>query len=200
MDNEKNVIRTFAKSGRDVRLASETQIEVPFQTLGLPVVSRQKFNAVVWPTAGWVADMSVPEKKWILVSMPVGEYLAAHPNECHHWVFGPDSGPDSVVRDQRGQICGTKRFVYYACPFGTEFACPICASWQPDFGYCRGCGQYLNEDCMHIEGTHLFFREGKFIRTPVSVSDANDVHPGAKEVVTDALSTQPEAKKPRVEK
>jgi hypothetical protein len=183
MDDEKNVLRTFVKSGHDVRLESAPQVELPFQTLQLPVVSRQKFTSVIWP------PQSIPEKSCILVSMAVGEFIAANPRASdQYWVFGPDTGPGGVMRDQRGQICGTKRLVFYSAPFGNEYSCPICAIWQPDSGYCRGCGQHLNEDWLHIAGTHLFFRNNKLIRTPVSITLPPD---DAKKQV------EPEAKKLR---
>jgi len=47
--------------------------------------------------------------------MPVGQTV--HDNDEYHppfEVFGPDTGPDHVVRDDKGQILGTKRFIKYS--------------------------------------------------------------------------------------
>jgi hypothetical protein len=104
-------LRLYAKSGKEIRVTSEEQTLLPFDALGVPVVSRQVFTSLTMPDG-------IPAGSSLLVSMPVGEYFAAHPDECQHWIFGPDTGPHSVVCDQRGQICGTKRLVLYCGPPG----------------------------------------------------------------------------------
>ena len=103
--------RVYAKSGKEIRVTSEEQTPLPFDALGVPVVSRQVFTSLTIPD-------DIPAGSSLLVSMPVGEYFAAHPDQCRHWVFGPDTGPDGVVRDQQGKICGTKRLVFYCAPPG----------------------------------------------------------------------------------
>ena len=55
----------------------------------------------------------------LLVSMPVGNYLAANGlppgwRERVHAVYGPDTGPAAVVRDDSGQIRGTRALIRYA--------------------------------------------------------------------------------------
>jgi len=113
VNDDKSVVRTFAKSGVDVRQKSAPQKEISFPTVGLTVVNRQIFTSVEG-----LADL--PDASWILVSMPVGEYFASNRHQCKHWVFGPDTGPAAVVRDEKGQICGTKRLVFYSAPDGVE--------------------------------------------------------------------------------
>lgn len=49
----------------------------------------------------------------ILVSMPVGEYLARNPAFYNGPVYGPDTSPIGVVRNEKGEITGTKRLVRY---------------------------------------------------------------------------------------
>ena len=50
----------------------------------------------------------------LLVSMPVGEFIAKHPTEFEEVVaLGPDTGPDGVVRDASGRIVGTTALLVY---------------------------------------------------------------------------------------
>jgi hypothetical protein len=153
---------TYPKSGKDVRLVGDPQKELPFQTLGVKVATHQTFKDVSW-------SEPVPKGSWILVSMPVGEFFAAHKDKCDYWVFGPDTGPENAVRDQTGRIVGTKRLVFYAAPSGTETTCYICAAHWPAGGYCPSCGADCNDAMLHIEGTHLFVRDKKLVRTPTNV-------------------------------
>jgi hypothetical protein len=194
VDDEKNILKTFPKSGRDVRLATSPQTDMPFQTLGVPVVTRQTFTSLIWPSD----DM--PRKSWLLVSMPVGEFLATHPEQCEHWVFGPDTGPAAVVRDQRGQIVGTKRLVFYAAPRGTLRTCCSCSLY--DFGVdpksCPACDADIDDRMLYIAGTHLFMRQGKLIRTPKAVKLPFDGQPGLEEAIIAATTFEPEAKKVRL--
>lgn len=60
---------------------------------------------------GLPADAS--RTKAIVVSAMVGEYLAANSGVWPGAVYAPDSSPASVVRDQKGQIVGVRRFVLY---------------------------------------------------------------------------------------
>lgn len=92
-------VKTFPKAVDSLRLTSaETEA---FTNDGMPVVSAPKFTGVVG---------TLPPGP-ILVSMPVGNFLATTGRKE---VFGPDTGPESVVRDDKGQIIGCKRFVQYA--------------------------------------------------------------------------------------
>ena len=75
--------------------------------LGIPVVPAPLFSDVV----GLPSDEEFQPD--ILVSMPVGEFLRNHPERYGGAVFGPDTGPDGVVRDQRGTILGTTRLLLY---------------------------------------------------------------------------------------
>lgn len=51
----------------------------------------------------------------ILVSLPVGEYVRAHPAALPGYlmVLGPDTSPAHVVRNDKGQIVGTNALVMY---------------------------------------------------------------------------------------
>lgn len=49
----------------------------------------------------------------ILVSMPVGQEIAAGRIKWDGYVFGTDSSPDGAVRDDRGRIIGTRGLVQY---------------------------------------------------------------------------------------
>ena len=154
--------KTFAPWSSEVRLLAKPQKELPFQTLGVKVFARQEFIGV----AGLG---SIPEGSYILVSMPVGEFFAKHPELCDHWVFGPDTGPDAVVRNVTGRIVGTKRLVFYAAPRETENECYVCACHWKSGCYCPTCGTKTEEAALRINDTQLFFRDGRLFRTPVGV-------------------------------
>lgn len=51
--------------------------------------------------------------KQILVSMPVGQEIAAGRIKWDGYVFGPDSSPNGAVRDNNGRIIGTRGLVQY---------------------------------------------------------------------------------------
>lgn len=54
----------------------------------------------------------------ILVSQLVGQYLRDHPETKKDYAIGsvyvPDTGPGGVVRNDKGEIVGTKRLIKYA--------------------------------------------------------------------------------------
>lgn len=160
--------KTFAKSNVELRLTSAPQIKLPFDHTGVSVVTKQTFVGVEWPVNHGIKDSA-----WILVSMPVGDYFAAHPKECKHWVFGPDTGPEAAIRNEKGQIVGTTRLIFYAAPFGTRSSCPCCATWfeKTEYSYCPTCG-YLNSDqCHFIEGTRLLIRDSQLVRIVDTVDE-----------------------------
>ena len=61
------------------------------------------------------ADDVSEEHTVILVSMPVGNFLRMNPDVLPHVsnVFGPDTGPEHAVRDDRGNPCGSTRLIRY---------------------------------------------------------------------------------------
>jgi len=178
VDDEKKVVRKYETCDREVRLHAAEQKPMPFQTLGVPVVSRQVFDGVLWPAV----DRHIEDGSWLLVSMPVGEYIAANPEACRHWVFGPDTGPGAVVRDQRGQIIGTKRLVFYCAPHNTMYTCPICGDHFYDRGHCPRCGEHITSEMLHVANTDLVVRGRALVREFVA-------HPAAKLRKTDADGT-----------
>jgi hypothetical protein len=99
-----NIIQTFPRTGKQIRLISGHQDMVNIG-LKFPVVECQTFTGI--------EPFDVPENvHYLLVSMPVGEYYknSAH---CQYCILGPDTGPQGVVRDDSGRIVGTKRLVLY---------------------------------------------------------------------------------------
>jgi len=71
---------------------------------------------------GWVVEPPIythmegapkDTTKAILVSMPVGQEIAAGRINWDAYVFGPDSSPDGAVRDDNGNIVGTKGLIQY---------------------------------------------------------------------------------------
>jgi len=81
-----------------LRLKSEPTTE--FELDGFPVISAPQFTDV---------DGEMPLGP-ILVSMLVGNFLA----DKRRNVYGPDTRPASVVRDEMDQIIGTKRLIKYS--------------------------------------------------------------------------------------
>lgn len=151
--------RAFMPSGKILRVTSKEQTELPFQHLGVPVVTKQTFDSVE-------GSVDIPDGAHILVSMPVGEKLAMKPETVKWWVFGPDTGPDAVVRDGAGKIRGTTRFILYAVPHWTKYDCPICGEEKMPRGYCLSCGTDLTEECCHVDGTSLHIVDRKLERRP----------------------------------
>jgi hypothetical protein len=165
-DNNRNVIHTFPKTGVDARLLSDPQRGLPFQHTGVPVFSPQRFEAVLM---NGPADALPVVGSFVIVSLPVGEYYMRKP--AAYWVFGPDTGPEGVVRDQRGQIMGTKRLVFYAAPAGTRHQCPDCGVIQPRAGECTDCKSFIPEDAYYIENTGLRLLGDTLIREKPKVDE-----------------------------
>lgn len=94
----------------EIQLRLETEEQKPLESLNvdgvsIPVVTPPSFKSTIdWPKIDCDA---------VLVSMPVGQIVQAHPESPPPYqVFGPDTGPDNVVRDG-GRILGTTRFIRY---------------------------------------------------------------------------------------
>lgn len=83
---------------------------------GVPVCSPPQWVGLSWMTFPR-DDIKVPVD--LLVSMPVGNYFRQHGISpvlreagVRH-VFGPNTGPGAVVRDDAGQIVGTRELIRY---------------------------------------------------------------------------------------
>lgn len=111
-DKGENVITTFPSSGYVARLTSKPQEWVGSLQLDdgrvVPIYSPQVFQKEV----EGLPPLEENQRLNIIVSLVVGEHLKAIP----FWqgaVYGPDMGKDGVVRNEAGQILGTKRLVLY---------------------------------------------------------------------------------------
>tara|TARA_R100001163_G_C5068510_1_gene209053 strand:+ start:23443 stop:23844 length:402 start_codon:yes stop_codon:yes gene_type:complete len=101
-------------SGMVVRLRTSPQEKLPgfdYHGVNIDVVTPQDFL----DTIDWPSDLSNTTTS-VIVSMPVGQLI----NKLHkrgrklpYVCYGPDSGPDSVIRDAKGGIRGVKRLVRY---------------------------------------------------------------------------------------
>lgn len=108
-----NDVKRF-KPENGLRLIAEPQQQVVdsiFNINDIPVVTKQNFIGFKWDDP---AKVPCKNNMVLLVSMPVGEYFAAHPELAEYTIMGPDTGPDGVIRDNAGKIIGTKRFILYA--------------------------------------------------------------------------------------
>ena len=98
---------TYPPFGKTVRLDSEPQFGIYFGS-DVDVVSAPTFKSEIqWPDIPNDVDA-------VLVSMPVGQQIQNSAIRYPFHVMGPDTGPESVVRNAEGQITGVKRFVLYA--------------------------------------------------------------------------------------
>lgn len=95
--NEGEVIETFPPSGQIARLSSMETEEEPLK--GYPVVRTEYGNVENLPEEG--------EGKVYIVSAMIGQVLSGKRND----IYSPDTGPKSVVRDEKGNIKGVKRFI-----------------------------------------------------------------------------------------
>lgn len=121
---------TIEPSGTTLMLRSaEQQPLAPLEVDGRQVVvmTPQEFNDIYAVVKGR-SDMEVPTVGAILalgytnilVSMEVARFLlnTERGKELLRWVpniriFSPDTGPNSVVRDEKGAIVGVRRLVQY---------------------------------------------------------------------------------------
>jgi len=97
-----NVIE-FPASGTIARCQTIEVDEEP--VLDLPVVS-QRFGAI--------EGLPEPQKDTIyLVSMVVGQAVANGAYSARYDVYGPNTSPSSVIRDDKGQISAVRSLVRY---------------------------------------------------------------------------------------
>ena len=105
-------ITMFPPRGKVIRLQSiEQQSEsVTINGDSVPISSPPCFEPVIyWPM--------MKDCHAVLVSMPVGQIIQRNPEFGPPYeVWGPDTGPDHVVRDEDGCILGTTQFIRYYKP------------------------------------------------------------------------------------
>jgi len=110
---ESEKVHEFPSQG-DIRLK-----EIPQQNIakwkGIPVYSAPEYTGLDGVPEHLLEEKG--EDLGIIVSMPVGKFLASEehkkslPGRIH--VFGPDTGPKSVVRGEKGEILGAKALIRY---------------------------------------------------------------------------------------
>lgn len=89
--SEPVALRISAASGRYEKIIGKSP-PVPITISGFPV-----FNG----------------SSTLIVSMMAGEFLRAHPEQWDGAVIGPNTNPDSCVRDDKGIIIGVKSMIVY---------------------------------------------------------------------------------------
>lgn len=102
--SEGEVIRTYPSVG-SLRLVPKKQTMME-SVDGVPVISPPEHEDIS-------GDISKDSTEPILVSMLVGNFLAENKDRYKGPVYGPDTSPDGVVRNEEGNISGCKRFVFY---------------------------------------------------------------------------------------
>lgn len=106
------VIHTFPTVAPVLRLTEGTMSKWYFTPL-------QTENGNSIPVGGPPAYIGLSHvvKGHILVSQIVAQYLKEHPEEVEAYgiksVYVPDTGPGEVVRNDKGEIVGTKRLIKY---------------------------------------------------------------------------------------
>lgn len=102
------VIARLPPSSCTVRMIeSSAPLPADYAILGcnVPLVGAPAYTAV----SGLPPRSAAP----ILVSMPVGEFAKTHPEMWHGPVLGVDMGREGAVRDEKGVVRGTTRFIVY---------------------------------------------------------------------------------------
>lgn len=77
------------------------------------VVEPPTFDKVEWPD-----DLDLADNEGVIVSMLVGQAICSLPADQRprFAVYGPDTSPESVVRDESGNIKGVNRLIRYWDP------------------------------------------------------------------------------------
>ena len=100
----------YPKTGMVARLMSKKQKQIGKLTDGSPVFEPQEFNGVI-PHTPFLAEgyrgaiVSMPTADWLKRTMPEGWR--------HCEVYCADTGPEGVIRNENGDISGTRRLVRY---------------------------------------------------------------------------------------
>lgn len=93
------------------------------EIINIPAVTRQPKGLDLPPPDKFISNPKGVASVTLLVSAMVGEYIAQHGLPAQ-WldllregvvviVAAPDTGPDSVVRDENGRIIGVRRLVVF---------------------------------------------------------------------------------------
>jgi len=121
MDENGNVLVNYPASKKQLRMISESQKKVKCGLASeIPVVTAQQWSGI---------DENVeidPGVNYLLVSMPVGNFLANSSISNKYWnytILGPDTGPEGAVRDENNQIIGCRRLVLYTYARYKELEC-----------------------------------------------------------------------------
>jgi len=107
----KNGEMKIPASGKVARVSQTT--EYAFDINEMPVHSAPEFGDIVWP------EFDFDTYNAVIVSMVVGNAVRDTPTKLPAgmrsalMILGPDTSPDSVVRDEHGRIEGVRRFVLY---------------------------------------------------------------------------------------
>lgn len=114
---ELTLVGFYPKSTRTCRCVPSPVVECdPIQDGTVPVILAPSFSSVEGLPGVKEKGVLLPDDGFspdILVSMPVGEILRNEPERYRGAVYGPDTGPDGVIRDDKGAIKGTFRLVLY---------------------------------------------------------------------------------------
>jgi hypothetical protein len=107
--DKKTLLHTFKAGSSAIRLTNNPTDESSF--LGLPSVPRQTYSGISGvPQVDLSAGAKPPA---LIVALLIGEYIGNNPATYPGMVIGPDTSPQGVVRDEKGGIAGTTRFVVY---------------------------------------------------------------------------------------
>lgn len=110
-----HTVKLYLQNGDVIEIPSEGRVyliseqhkcsEITVNGCIVELVSKQIFTGV----KGLPDDTTKP----IIIPMVVGEYLDTHPSDYKGCYYSPDTSPEGVVRDTKGDIIGTKRLVTY---------------------------------------------------------------------------------------
>lgn len=107
-DEHKKLVATIPASGHVLRVGSKPQrfIEnIEYEKTVVPI-----FSPADYTTCEGIEDIDITGKD-LIVSWVCGEGLMKERKDFPHRILNPDTGPDSVVRDEQGKIIGVRRFI-----------------------------------------------------------------------------------------
>lgn len=103
-------IATFKSEGvwRAAEARPQKENEALTIALGFPVKNSPIYSKIEIPAAGNTGGLLKDPKAALIVSSIVAEFLKANPVGVRAIILSPNSGPDSVVRSDKGDILGVK--------------------------------------------------------------------------------------------
>jgi hypothetical protein len=111
VDRNTEISHSFKSEG-DVRLSTKFGEKIE-EWNKIPVYNPPEYTDIVGIPEYLLKNKE--EKIGIIVSMPVGIFISEHRNDFpeHISVYGPDTSPENVIRDEKRLVSGSYAFIKY---------------------------------------------------------------------------------------